>query len=442
MLGTLEGTRLLGKKVANDGLSLLTNRNVEMALIAPLPPVYDGLLAYKAPGGSEWMPLDENAYKTIKQIPELEPGDWEKINRNNSALKDFLVSAFQLPNVGFFAGSGTSLGAVGGPSMQKLWSCCMCGGDGEELTPLAVSVCDKVHYTEKVSPNIEHFLSQCDAFLLFNSDEQVEEYLLSAKKEILKQCSIFIDSPECDISAYQTLLYKLARRRVRDPRLKVFTTNYDMCFETAASKLGMMVVDGFSYTRKRRFDGRHFNYDIVRRDMDGQDFIEGVFQLFKLHGSVSWERDGGEVYECYSPSPEKACLIYPARGKYQQAFIQPHLELLSRFLEFLRQPNSCLFVSGFGFNDDHLSEPIVSAVRSNPSLKLIVSDYRCIAHLHNEGRNGSSRYWDELNELAAKGFDVHFVSGSFSCVNDLIPSLRAVSPAEQLANAVRRLEGE
>lgn len=74
MLGTLEGTRLLGKKVANDGLSLLTNRNVEMALIAPLPPVYDGLLAYKAPGGSEWMPLDENAYKTIKQIPELEPG--------------------------------------------------------------------------------------------------------------------------------------------------------------------------------------------------------------------------------------------------------------------------------------------------------------------------------------------------------------------------------
>ncbi|RMV26930.1 hypothetical protein ALP12_05030, partial [Pseudomonas savastanoi pv. phaseolicola] len=132
---------------------------------------------------------------------------------------------------------------------------------------------------------------------------------------------------------------------------------------------------------RRRFDGKHFTYDIVRREADSHEFAEGIFQLLKLHGSVSWSRDGHEIYEDSRPTPENACLIYPAKGKYQQAFLQPHLELLSRFLEFLRQPNSCLVVSGFGFNDDHLSEPIYSALQSNPSLKLILCDYSGISHV-------------------------------------------------------------
>lgn len=76
-----------------------------------------------------------------------------------------------------------------------------------------------------------------------------------------------------DISAYTLVLRKLARRRTRDPRLKVFTTNYDMCFETASSDLGMMVVDGFSYTRKRRFNGQYFNYDVVNRATEENSFI-------------------------------------------------------------------------------------------------------------------------------------------------------------------------
>jgi len=29
-------------------------------------------------------------------------------------------------------------------------------------------------------------------------------------------------------------------------------------------------------------------------------------------------------------------------------------------------------VTGFGFNDDHLSEPILAAVRTNPHLRLII----------------------------------------------------------------------
>jgi hypothetical protein len=233
----------------------------------------------------------------------------------------------------------------------------------------------------------------------------------------------------------------MARRRVRDPRLKIFTTNYDMCFETAASNLGMVVLDGFSSTRKRRFDGQHFNYDIVRRESDKHEFVEGIFHLYKLHGSVSWGRENNEIYEYVKPTANNACLIYPAKGKYQQAFIQPHLELLSRFLDFLRLPNSCLLIAGFGFNDDHLSEPMFSAIKSNPSLKMIITDYGCAKHIANKGGNGSSQYWERFNELAEKGHDIHFINGSFLDVVKQIPNLRALSPAENLANAVKRVGG-
>lgn len=396
----------------------------------------EGCQAYLPPGRSEWQPLTEDAFKLLKAS---DTADEVKIQSNLNNLSDMFTAALQMPNLGFFAGSGTSLGKVGGPSMWLLWEQAMCIDEQGTLSDIATEVTKKVHYDELDNPNIEHFLSQCDAYLAFNNDQEVMDFVNKVKELILHACSNFIDKSSSDLSAYRELLQKLARRRVRDPRLKVFTTNYDMCFETAASDLGMITIDGFSYTRKRRFDGKHFTYDIVKRNADGHEFAEGIYHLLKLHGSVSWVREGTEVYEHISPNATDACLIYPAKGKYQQAFLQPHLELLSRFLEFLRQPNSCLIIAGFGFNDDHLSEPIYSAIQSNPSLKIILCDFRCINHLHNSGQYGSSPYWGKLHTLAMKGFDIHFISGSFNDLVNFIPHLRSVSPAEQLANAVRRL---
>jgi hypothetical protein len=413
-----------------------------MIFEAPPPPPIDatfkGQEAYLAPGAAEWQPLTAQAFKAFKATDEV---DESSIRASRSALSEMFSTALQIPNLGFFAGSGTSLGAVGGPSMWNLWQQAMCPDGQGVLSERAARVADTVRYRERENPNIEHFLSQCDSYLAFTEDAVVSAFVNDVKELILRACSDFLMHPTSDISAYRNLLQKLARRRVRDPRLKVFTTNYDMCFETAASDLGMVTIDGFSYSRRRRFDGKHFTYDIVRREADSHEFAEGIYQLLKLHGSVSWSREGGEIYEDAGPKAANACLIYPAKGKYQQAFLQPHLELLSRFLEFLRQPNSCLMIAGFGFNDDHLSEPIYSAIQSNPSLKLILCDFQCITHIHNRGHYGSSPYWGKLRELAQQGFDIHFISGSFSDLVSYIPHLRSASPAEQLANAVRRIGG-
>ncbi|MDX7790742.1 SIR2 family protein [Aeromonas caviae] len=415
----------------------------ERMLKAPPPPpmINAEELAVRYSGSTTWHPLDAKTYKRLTGKAELDSDDDEKLAINNNNVSSFLQRSLQLPNVALFAGSGTSLGDPKGPSMWDLWSSCMFK-NGEydpsqpceaQMTEKSVEVCRQVNYTQLDAPNIEHFLSYCDAYLMVHWDDNiVDSFVTDVKATVLKCCSEFLNRKDSDISAYTTLLLKLAKRRVRDSRLKVFTTNYDMCFETAASNLGMITVDGFSYTRKRRFDGQFFNYDIVRRDGDVPSFIAGVIQLYKLHGSVSWERNDTSIFESSNVDPKKACLIYPAKGKYQQAFIQPHLELLSRFLEYLRQPNNCLIMSGFGFNDDHLSEPILSAVKSNPSLKLIVTDYSACSNI-----SPARKYWNELSIAAENGFDITFINASFKDLGRLIPNLAALSPAEQLANSIR-----
>ena len=60
-------------------------------------------------------------------------------------------------------------------------------------------------------------------------------------------------------------LKKFARRSPEKPRVKLFTTNYDLCIETAGLRLSVVLIDGFSRSAEQRFNRDHFNHDIVRR---------------------------------------------------------------------------------------------------------------------------------------------------------------------------------
>ena len=154
--------------------------------------------------------------------------------------------------------------------------------------------------TSSRTSNIEALLSRVEAFLQVNEgDNAVEGFLNSSKQVILDKCSAFLEADK--LGAHKVFLHRLSRRRVRDQRLQVFTTNYDVCFERAAAELGGVALDGFSFTAPRRYDPRFFGYDIIRRPRSGDDlghYLEGVFLLYKLHGSVNWARgEEGAIYE-------------------------------------------------------------------------------------------------------------------------------------------------
>lgn len=314
--------------------------------------------------------------------------------------------------------------------MQDLWI----GAVGKEPTDTAKATAKKVKH-ELVNQNIEAFLSRIEAFLQVDPDDKVVSTFLDASKQvILNKCSEFLDPAK--LAAHKMFLHRLSRRRVRDQRLCVFTTNYDLCFERAAAELGGVALDGFSFTAPRRYDPRFFTYDIIRRPRSGDDlgnYLEGVFLLYKLHGSVNWARgEDWTILEKDKPTPTEACLIYPAAGKYQQSFVQPHLESMAQYLVAVREPSTCLFAVGFGFNDDHLAEPLLAAVQSNPHLRLIVVD----PEADTKAANGN-RYWKQFAELSGRGEDIWFIKASFGDFAQIVPDLKSLTPADALMKAIK-----
>jgi len=381
--------------------------------------------AFRAPGAADWRELEyENAPDKDQQ---------EEARKAKGELKNVLLASLQMQHLVVLAGSGCSQSA-GGPSMQDLWN----GAVGEEPTADAKAAAGKVNHNLTVR-NIEALLSRVEAFLQVNQDEDVSNFLDSSKQVILDRCSAFLDPKK--LQTHKTFLHRLSRRRVRDQRLQVFTTNYDLCFERAAAELGGVALDGFSFTPPRRYDPRFFGYDIIRRPRSGDDlghYLEGVFLLYKLHGSVNWARgQEGTIYEKDKPMPAEACLIYPATGKYQQSFVQPHLESMAEYLAAVREPNTCLLAVGFGFNDDHLAEPLLAAVQSNPHLRLIVVDPESDTNATN-----GNRYWKRFFELSGHGEDVWFIKASFGDFAQMVPDLKSLTPADTLIKAIKGVTRE
>ena len=296
----------------------------------------------------------------------------------------------------------------------------------------------RVHH-DLADANIELFLSKIEAYLQVNEVKTIRRYLNSCKEVILQKCSGFLQSEM--LGAHETFLHRLSRRRVRDSRLKVFTTNYDLCFERATSELGGIALDGFSFTAPRRYDPRFFGYDIIRRQRGSDElghYLEGVFLLYKLHGSVNWARaENGAISEKEQPKPEEACLIYPARGKYQQSFTQPHLESMAQYLVAVREPNTCVLVVGFGFNDDHLAEPLLAAARSNPHLRIIIADPGAQANVENR-----NRYWKQFFDLGERGEDIWFIAADFEDFAQMIPDLKSLTPADALMKSIQSVMRE
>jgi hypothetical protein len=376
-----------------------------------------------------------------------------RVAKAKKALHDQLLASLQMQHLVVLAGSGTSLGpSTGGPSMRGLWDHCVTndpapGSDTRTEKPAATKVIKDVGYDKAThGENIEALLSQCDAYLQYKPTEtDVRTFVKESKATILEKCSEFIDPLKpSQLDTHCEFLHKMSRRRVRDSRLKLFTTNYDLCFELAAGKQGIVAIDGFSFSQPRYFDPRFFQYDIIKRTPVTGELgtpLEGVFHLLKLHGSVNWERQGDAVAIKSGPDVDKACLIYPAKGKYQQSYIQPHLELISQYFSSLREPNTCVLTIGFGFNDDHLSEPLLAAIKTNPHVRLIVVSRHAKTCSEGTGTPPPSAYWKAWYKLAQSGADVLIIDATFDQFVELIPDLRSLTPAEQLAKSVAALAG-
>ncbi|MCG3167154.1 MAG: hypothetical protein POELPBGB_02938 [Bacteroidia bacterium] len=284
---------------------------------------------------------------------------------------NFLKSQFE--NLVILSGAGTSVG-WGGLTMAKLWE--------EVETNLSKDVfksfCSVVsHPIENI--DLEALLSKANRATEFvttpikdkhGNDKSVSELILICEGVIKDKCSI----PLNEKAPHLNFLNKLVNRKAKDPRVKVFTLNYDTLFEQAAIKGNFTVIDGFSFSFPRTLSGRNFDLDVVFREKtritEEESFVSRVFHLYKLHGSINWERNAGDVV--IKENSSKPLIVYPKDSKYENSYEQPYFEMMSRFQQNLRNDNVLLISVGFSFNDKHIVTVIKEAVTQNPSFRLLI----------------------------------------------------------------------
>lgn len=92
-------------------------------------------------------------------------------------------------------------------------------------------------------------------------------------------------------------------------------------------------------------------------------------RLWKIHGSINWfQKENKEVYRSsLTKANGDSYMIYPSHLKYEQSRKMPYLALIDQLNRFIRQPNSLLVITGYSFNDQHLNDTIINALRANPN---------------------------------------------------------------------------
>lgn len=226
--------------------------------------------------------------------------------------------------------------------------------------------------------NLEDLLTRVDVAREFLEGEIVEKFLQSIAyiEEVIREnCTLTL----CQAHPHKLFLDKLTSRKNSYNRVKIYTTNYDTLFEDAAEDSGCILVDGFSFSKQRKFSSKYFDYDFVERQgskiPDEPKYISKVIHLLKIHGSIDWIlKDDNNVYKQQSLDASNPLMIYPRRAKFEQSYEKPYFELFSRFQNDLKQPNTLLMVIGFSFADKHIRSIVEEAVKHNTGLKVLIID--------------------------------------------------------------------
>lgn len=311
---------------------------------------------------------DEKCFKN-----EIEVNLEERLPENaaNDLKQEFISSFFTQfrENIVVLSAAGTSMdnGSKAGMSREDLWN--HCKSEIDELCKVSTLISTHESIANK---DIEAFLSRIKLYEKLNG-QIPGGFRVDIEKKIVQACDLTLDLA----APHLNFLNKITSRKVSAPRVKIFTLNYDTLFEQAANRGGYTVIDGFSYVQPRKFSGRYFDIDFVNRYQTRinkeESFEPKVFHLYKLHGSLTWERNGNDI--SMKSNPADPLIIYPADEKYESSYEQPYFEMMSRFQQSLRKEDTILFVIGFGFMDKHIQNVIIEAVEQNPSFHLVIIQY-------------------------------------------------------------------
>lgn len=175
----------------------------------------------------------------------------------------------------------------------------------------------------------------------------------------------WIEIPNYDRAAYFKGLISF-QKELNYP-LRVFSLNYDLCVEKT-------YYAEYKDFPERGFDkDRHWSHELLE---DSENTEKNLF-LYKLHGSIDWQRDAKTGVLTYSDSTTKiktddAALIFGTTYKLQ--YVDPFLFLVYQ-LRRLSLDARLLIVIGYGFGDEHINGILAQALRSSTEKRIIAVNW-------------------------------------------------------------------
>lgn len=221
----------------------------------------------------------------------------------------------------------------------------------------------------------------------------------------------------------------LRRNKLLSKQVNIFTTNIDVFLERAIEQVSLESNDGFGKGFKPKYDLSNFKKSIFQKSLHFDNSSEiPVFNILKIHGSLTWKYDGGNIYfdnsleqvhkvksatkidlinvvtkdsettkkddltsliskiptstidetkfSSFLEEYDKLSIVNPTKGKFQQTVLdQKYYDLLRIYANELERENTLLFVMGFSFADEHIRDLTIRVANSNPTLMIYIFAY-------------------------------------------------------------------
>ncbi|MGO0792311.1 SIR2 family protein [Herbaspirillum seropedicae] len=286
---------------------------------------------------------------------------------------------------------------------------------------------------EKNIENIEDTLSFLRGMLAVAKGGDVrglgENDLIQLQKDI---CSVIVSKLNVDLPNQDTPYHKLGnwiRSIDRKSAIEIFTTNYDLLMEQALDDLEIPYFDGFIGSRRAFFDLRAVEDNLIPVHWT---------RLWKIHGSINWYQENDDkhkkVYRSSDVKIDASHLIYPSHLKYEESRKMPYLALIDQLNRFLRKKSALLILSGYSFNDGHLNDAIVNALKSNPTAMALGLMYGSYESEATDAKPAQERY-PEAYRLAKNQHNLNIWAFDKAIIGTNIGEWRFPSNPQEEADA-------
>jgi len=298
-------------------------------------------------------------------------------------IKQKLFDLFNMKNVHFLFGAGTSAGSI--PTMTEFM---------KTIESKLEEKSTKSQNFQKLKENNKNNLEDILGILyskrnyqlgIQEEDKDTDELIKIIEETIYKEININLSdiTHKNAMDIYKNFYQKVTYRNRDLSRVNVFTTNNDLFNERVLDNLNINYNNGFGGGLERFFNPSRFGYTFskkIENSLEKYEALDNMIYLYKLHGSINWiEKEGNSLFNIQEVNiqhadskPIESVLIYPNPLKQGKSLTSPYTDIIREFQKKLLLANSVLFIIGYGFNDEHLNNIIYQALSSNSSISIVI----------------------------------------------------------------------